>query len=163
MRATTYSLFDRSSKGTITEGMKLELIENPDAETIHFFDERIREFNEARWEVKKKFPIALKIENEQGVIVGGVAAKTFGLWLLIDNLWVHEDFRGQNLGTKILMQLESAAIQRGCTYSLLDTLNFQAQPFYEKFGYKIKWVQENYPETGCKYFMIKNLQPISDF
>ena len=140
--------------------MKLELIENPDVDLIHFFDERIREFNEARWEVKKKFPIALKIENEKGEIIAGAAAKTFGLWLLIDNIWVHEDYRGQNLGSKILIKLESAAALRGCAYSLLDTLNFQAQPFYEKFGYQTKWVQENYPQKGCKYFMTKNLQPV---
>ena len=138
--------------------MKLELIENPDENLIHFFDERIREFNEARWEVKKKFPVALKMENEQGEIVAGAAAKTFGLWLLIDNIWVHEDYRGRNLGTKILQQLEQAAIKRGCKNALLDTLHFQAEPFYKKFGYETKWIQQNYPETGCKYFMIKNLQ-----
>lgn len=141
--------------------MKLETIENPDENLIHFFDERIREFNEARWEVKKKFPIALKMENEKAEIIAGAAAKTFGLWLLIDNIWVHEDYRGQNLGTRIVLQLEKAAIKRGCKYALLDTLNFQAEPFYKKYGYETTWVQKNYPETGCKYFMIKNLHPTS--
>ena len=38
-----------------------------------------------------------------------------------------------------------AAIKRGCKFALLDTLNFQAKPFYEKFGYKLQWAQENYP------------------
>ena len=56
-------------------------------------------------------------------------------------------------------QLESAAVGRGCQYSLLDTLNFQAAPFYQKFRYEKKWVQENYPKTGCKYFMVKHLLP----
>jgi ribosomal protein S18 acetylase RimI-like enzyme len=61
------------------------------------------------------------------------------------------------MGVKILAQLETAAVARGCTLSMLDTLNFQAMPFYEKQGYQTKWVQENYPKTGCKYFMVKEL------
>jgi ribosomal protein S18 acetylase RimI-like enzyme len=40
---------------------------------------------------------------------------------------------------------------------MLETLNFQAKPFYEKFGYQVVWTQENYPKTGCQYFMVKQL------
>lgn len=40
---------------------------------------------------------------------------------------------------------------------LLDTLNFQAMPFYQKYGYETQWVQQGYPKTGCKYFMAKKL------
>ena len=64
---------------------------------------------------------------------------------------------GQQVGSKILYELESAVIGRGCSLSMLDTLNFQAMPFYKKYGYITKWVQENYPKSGCKYFMVKEL------
>lgn len=138
--------------------MPIELIENPDLSLINFFEERIREFNEARWDVKKKFPLAVQVKNENNEIVAGAAAKTFGFWLLIDNLWVQEDLRRKKMGRDILLQLEKAAKSRGCRYSLLETLNFQAQPFYEKFGYATEWIQKDYPTTGCKYFMVKDLQ-----
>lgn len=138
--------------------MKIEVIETPESELIDFFQKKIDEFNVARWEVKHKKPIVIKITNTEGKIIAGAAAKTFGLWLLIDNLWVSEESRGQDLGTKVLNELEQAAILRGCRYSLLDTLNFQARPFYEKFGYKVQWTQNNYPIEGCKYFMVKDLQ-----
>lgn len=136
--------------------MKIELIESPDQELMNFFENKIEEFNLASWEVKKKIPLAVKIHKDD-VVLGGASAKTFGLWLLIENIWVSETLRGKNLGTQILQMLESEAIKRGCQFSLLDTLNFQARPFYEKFGYQVKWVQENYPQTGCKYFMVKIL------
>ncbi len=95
--------------------------------------------------------------NEADEIVAGVSAKTFGHWLLIDNLWVADSLRGQSMGSKILKQLETAAIHRGCKFVLLDTLGFQARPFYEKYGYTVQWTQQNYPKEDQKYFMVKEL------
>lgn len=138
--------------------MKINLIQNPTKEIADFFEKRIEEFNMARWDIKEKVPLAITVEDDSGNIVGGVSAKTFGLWLLIDNLWVSESQRGKDLGSKILISLESAAIERGCEQALLDTLDFQAKPFYEKHGYTVEWVQENYPKTGSKYFMTKKLK-----
>jgi GNAT superfamily N-acetyltransferase len=137
--------------------VKLEVIQNPSTEQMDFFEKRIEEFNVERWEVKKKIPIVIEVKSDSGEIIAGVAAKTFGNWLLIDNLWVKETYRGQDLGTEILKQLEDSARERGCIYALLDTLNFQARPFYEKFGYRVAWTQENYPKVGCKHFMVKTL------
>lgn len=137
--------------------MKINVIQKPDSQISDFFEKRIYEFNVARWEIKEKIPLAITVEDEQENIIGGVFAKTFGLWLLIDNLWIREDQRGKNLGTKILENLEKAAIARGCKEALLDTLDFQARPFYEKHGYKVVWTQENYPKKGAKYFMTKKL------
>lgn len=138
--------------------MKINLIENPGKEIAEFFEKRIEEFNLARWDIKEKIPLAITVEDPDGNIIGGVSAKTFGLWLLIDNLWISESQRGKDLGSKILASLESAAIGRGCLYALLDTLDFQARPFYEKNGYKVEWTQSDYPTKGAKYFMTKNLQ-----
>ena len=141
----------------LESNMKLILVDSPDAELISFFDKKIEEFNLQHWEVKEKKPLAVKVMNEKNEIVAGAAAKTFGLWMLLDNLWVHESLRGKNIGTQILNMLEETALKRGCQYVLLDTLNFQARPFYERHGYKVKWVQEKYPQDGCKYFMVKEL------
>lgn len=139
--------------------LEIEIVNKPDLDLIDFFEKRLEEFNIARWEVKEKIPLVLKVSGDNGEIIAGVSAKTFGLWLLIDNLWVSEKLRGQNLGSRILMKLERLAIDRGCQWSLLDTLNFQARPFYEKLGYKVQWTQNNYPREGCKHFMVKRLLP----
>lgn len=137
--------------------MKIEVVDSPESHLAEFFEKKIEEFNLARWEVKRKQPLAIKVSNDQGVIVAGAAGKTFGLWLLIDNIWVDESLRGKNMGTQILEKLESAAKSRGCAYALLDTLNFQARPFYEKRGYSVQWTQKHYPKDGAKYFMVKEL------
>ena len=137
--------------------MKIQVVDQPDQNLIDFFEDQIEQFNLARWEVKKKIPLAIKIEDDRGSIIAGASAKTFGSWLLIDNIWVSEQLRGQNIGTQILENLHEAAKKRGCLYALLDTLNFQARGFYEKFGYKVQWTQPEYPKTGSKHFMTKVL------
>ncbi len=137
--------------------MKIEVIENPEQALIDFLDKQIADFNWANWEVSKRLPLAVQVKNDQGEVVAGAAARTFGDWLLIDTLWVSEALRGQDVGSKILTELEMAGKKRGCVKCLLDTLNFQAMPFYQKYGYEIQWTQEGYPKTGCKYFMVKVL------
>ncbi|WP_258406516.1 GNAT family N-acetyltransferase [Shewanella spartinae] len=119
--------------------------------------QKIAEFNWQRWEVSERLPLGLKLENETGEMNAGLSARTFGNWLMIDNFWVSESLRGQQIGSRMLEEAERIARERGCIYATLDTLNFQARPFYEARGYRLEWTQEQYPKTGCKYFMTKTL------
>jgi len=137
--------------------MNIEVLDKPEQEVIDYLDKKIADFNWANWEVSERLPLAVQIKNDQGEIIAGAAGRTFGDWLLLNTLWVSDDLRGQNIGSKILKEIEASAKQRGCIKCLLDTLNFQAMPFYQKHGYEIQWVQQGYPKTGCKYFMIKDL------
>jgi hypothetical protein len=45
----------------------------------------------------------------------------------------------------------------GAVQAQLDTLDFQAKPFYEKRGYQVKYQLNNYPLSGTRYFMEKPL------
>jgi len=139
--------------------MNIEIQQDPDKEFIDFLDQKIAEFNWKNWEVTERKPLAVQVKNDHGEVVAGASARTFGHWLLLNTLWVSEELRGQDIGREVLSMIEQAAIERGCDRCLLDTLNFQAMPFYKKYGYEVKWVQEEYPIVGCKYFMVKNLLP----
>ena len=137
--------------------MNIEIIDNPDQDLVSFLSNKISEFNWLNWEVQERLPLAAQLTNDRGEVIAGAAARTFGDWLLLDTLWVSDDLRGQNVGSQILNEIERVAKLRGCKKCLLDTLNFQAKPFYEKHGYEVQWTQEGYPKEGCKYFMVKNL------
>ncbi|MBU2426405.1 MAG: GNAT family N-acetyltransferase [Gammaproteobacteria bacterium] len=137
--------------------MQIEVLQNPEQPLLDFLDKKIAEFNWAYWEVNERLPLAVQMSNERGDIVAGAAGRTFGDWLLINTLWVSEELRGQGVGSQLLAAIEAAGQARGCSQSLLDTLNFQAMPFYQKHGYVTQWVQQNYPKTGCKYYMLKPL------
>lgn len=137
--------------------MEIEVLESPDSDLIEFLDKKIDEFNWKNWEIKERKPLAVQLKDEHGEVIAGAAARSFGDWLLLDTLWVSEALRGKNFGEKLLKKIEAAGISRGCKKCLLDTLNFQAMPFYKKYGYDVQWVQEGYPKEGCKYFMVKEL------
>ena len=95
------------------------------------------------------------IESEEKV--GGVIADLWGNWLLIKFLWVDESVRGRQVGSKLLRMLEDYAVSKGCKSALVDTLSFQAAPFYEKQGYKCEMVLDNYPLDSSLFFLTKSL------
>lgn len=137
--------------------LKIEIIDSAKDELIDFLNKKIEEFNWKHWEVRERKPIAVKVSDNQGLTIGGAAGRTFGDWLLLDTLWVREESRGMNIGSQLLTAIEKGAKSRSCIRVLLDTLNFQAMPFYQRHGYTIEWKQEGCPKTGCKYFMTKLL------
>lgn len=94
---------------------------------------------------------------EEGVKVGGVIADLWGNWLLIKFLWVDDSMRGKQVGSQLLQRLEEYAQSQGCTSSLVDTLSFQAKPFYEKHDYQCQMVLENYPQDSSLAFLTKSL------
>ena len=135
--------------------IKIETLETPEPQLAEFLDAKIAEFNWAHWEVSERKPLAVQVKNDKGDIIAGAAGRSFGNWLMLNTLWVSDELRGQNVGSKILSQFEQAGKARGCSYCLLDTLNFQAKPFYQKHGYQVQWTMENYPKTGSRYYMTK--------
>ena len=78
-------------------------------------------------------------------------------WLLVDILWLDEPLRGAGLGTKLLRQAEAEAQEAGCSRAVLDTLEFQALPFYERHGYSVFGVLEDYPPGFRRYHLQKKL------
>lgn len=96
---------------------------------------------------------AIKGDNK----VGGIIADLWGNWLLIKFLWVDDSMRGKQVGSELLQLVEKYAQSQGCTSSLVDTLSFQAKPFYEKHGYQCQMVLENYPLDSSLAFLTKSL------
>ena len=91
-------------------------------------------------------------------LVAGLVADTWGHWLQVDLLWVHEDRRGSGLGGQLLALAEQRARDdRGCVGARLDTWGFQAKPFYEKLGYTVFGVLEDYPPGETEYLLAKRL------
>ena len=121
---------------TLISPLKFQLDDSK--EFANSVEQKIAEFNWQHWEVSERLKLGLKLEDEHGSLLAGFSARTFGNWLQIDNLWVSGTLRGQNIGSQLLAQAELIAIERGCIYAILDTLNFQARPFYEDRGYTLQ-------------------------
>lgn len=72
-------------------------------------------------------------------------------------LWVAPGFRRRGLGARLLAAIESAALDRGCTRAHLDTFSYQAKPFYERHGYAVFAVLDDYPPGHERIFLRKTL------
>ena len=82
----------------------------------------------------------LKVENENGEIVGGCIAEAYEYhWsrMYLDTLWVDERYRHQGIGSMIIREAERIAREKACRVVTLGTASYMARPFYEKHGYTV--------------------------
>ena len=72
----------------------------------------------------------------------------------IGRMAVRKLYRGQHLGTKIMMAAENGIRRDGFKTCSLSA-QVQAKPFYESLGYKIEG--EEYLDEGCPHVMMRKV------
>jgi len=102
-------------------------------------------------------PLNLFLRREDGSIAGGLLGDIYWGWLHINILWVDESLRRQGYGERMLKMAEEEALKKGCRAIHLDTMSFQAKPFYEKFGYTVFGVLDDLPIGHQRIFMWKKI------
>lgn len=107
-------------------------------------------------------PLNLFVYDDAGEFAAGLSATTYWGWLDIDDLWIHENLRGQGRGARLMYQAEREAIRRGCQWAQLKTFHFQARGFYEKLGYRMVGELADYPPGGSFFWMRKDLARAHD-
>jgi GNAT superfamily N-acetyltransferase len=100
-------------------------------------------------------PLAALLHDEGGAVVGGLWGRTGYSWLSIQMLFVPAFMRGRGIGSALVCAAEIEARKRGCLGMLVDTFSFQAQPFYERLGFSVIGVQENFPPGYCCIYLRK--------
>ena len=127
-------------------------------EEITFAREAIARHNVAVTRDTYYSPLAIFLRDERDVIMGATFGDLWGGWLELTLLWVAEPLRGQGYGARLLLAAEEEARTQGCRGVFLSTFSFQAQPFYERFGYEVFGELPDYPEGHSLYFMKKMLR-----
>lgn len=150
--------------GADDPGDGLEITETPTAAEAAALEAAISAYN---------FPFAGERDRRHfGLIVRGPAsgAVTGGLWakpewglLFIETLILPEPLRGAGLGTRLLREAEGIARSRGYTGVFLDTFTFQARPFYERLGYAVFTIINEYPPGHRRFLMARALDANADF
>ena len=70
----------------------------------------------------------LKIENENGVMIGGCIADAYEYhWsrMFLSELWVDERYRHHGIGSMIIREVERIAREKGCRVVTLGFFNFE--------------------------------------
>jgi GNAT superfamily N-acetyltransferase len=100
-------------------------------------------------------PLAVLLHDDVGAVIGGLWGRTGYAWLSIQMLFVPAFMRGRGIGSALVRTAEIEARKRGCLGMLVDTFSFQAQPFYERLGFTVFGVQENFPPGYCCIYLRK--------
>jgi GNAT superfamily N-acetyltransferase len=121
-----------------------------------FVLEHLRKFNRQRAESPEFQTLSLGVRDGSG-LVGGLVGEIGWTWLFVELLWIAESHRGRGLGASLLKKAEAEAARRGARHAYLDTFDFQARPFYERQGYEIFGILEDYPPGHHRFFLQKRL------
>ncbi|MGL5969597.1 MAG: GNAT family N-acetyltransferase [Kluyvera sp.] len=102
--------------------------------------------------------ICVYLRDDQGVMRGGLIGQRKGDWLSIDYLWVCETVRGEGAGSRLIKSAQDVAREKGCRYALVDTISFQALPFYQKQGFQLVNTLEDFQQAGmARHYLTKEL------
>lgn len=136
----------------------LQLESTPAAEDVGAIYNGLNAFNRQHAPADQFQPLVIVLRDSAGQVVGGLAGETCWGWLHVDALWLDEAVRGMDFGTRMLHMADLEAQQRGCRHAYLDTMSFQARPFYEKMGYTVFGVLDDLPEGVQRIFLKKDLK-----
>jgi len=138
---------------------KLTMTDTPEPHVRKAITGSLIEFNNSRASQPENYrSLVIILSNpDTGEILGGLWGATNFTYLHVDLLFVPERLRGTGLGKKILLQAEREAIARGCRGAWLDTYSFQARGFYERLGYTVFGILNDYPPGQHRIFLHKGL------
>ena len=114
-------------------------IEDLTKEEAAYIGEKINEIVPRETDADEE-EFVLKIENEDGEIIGGCIAEAYEYhWsrMFLNTLWVDERWRRHGIGSVLLREVERIAREKGCRVVTLGTASYMARPFYEKHGYTV--------------------------
>jgi len=97
------------------------------------------------------------IENESGALEAGITGFHYYGCFYIDLLFVTEESRGKGCGYGLMQKAEKLARERGCRFMAVNTMDFEAKPFYEKQGFEVEFTREGYEKDSKMYFLRKEL------
>ena len=110
---------------------------------------------------KKELPpidrFGLFVKNKKGQVVGGLTGVTMYGSLYVDMLWVDPSLRGLGWGSKLMQEAEHIGKQYGATFATVNTMDFEALPFYQKLGYFIEFKREGYDKNSSLFLLRKPL------
>ncbi len=101
--------------------------------------------------------LVIPIHDDTGSVAGGLWGCTLCQWLHVQMLFVPAGLRGQGVGSALMAAAETEARERGCLGAHVDALSFQAAPFYQKIGYSVFGVLDDFPPGHSRIFFRKRL------
>ena len=104
--------------------------------------------------------LTIGVRDRDGKIIGGLVVnlQPGWKWMHLQRLWIDEAYRRAGIGRRLIEMAEKEGQKLGCLHVAVDTMEFQARDFYEKLGYSVYGVMEDYPHGHKKFHLRKTLR-----
>ena len=148
--------FQKRDLGRTTPDPAFEITETPDEADEAALIKRITTYNRPFTGPRddRQFGLVLR-DPASRAVVGGLWAKPHYGLLFLEFLILPPRLRGDGIGTRLVQRAEEIARSRGYAGVFLDTFTFQARPFYERHGYSVFTVIDDYPPGHRRFLMAK--------
>ena len=131
----------------------------PDPDAMAVVVQGLTDFNAEAIGERPQY-LVVSVREDGGRPVGGLFGATYLGWLSIQVVWLPPALRGRGLGRQLMRIAEDEAVRRGCPRVILETLSFQALPFYVALGYRVVCTLPDFPPgRGERYSLSKMLAP----
>ncbi len=138
----------------------MKIIQQWNEEDSNFIRGKVIEYNLSVLQDDMKHPkknVSFILRNDEEEMMGGITGTIYWQHLHIDFLWIDQSVRGEGYGAELLAKIEDIARQNKCRLILLDSFSFQAPGFYQKYGYDVTGVVEDFPKGHQRYYLEKRL------
>ena len=133
----------------------MEIVFSTEKEHLEFLDKGLDKFNHAYIPVKQLKDFGFFCKDGDRIIGGVNGVLNVGYWAKIDMFYVDDEFRGRDIGTRLMNEVEKFARQNLCIGIYLSTWDWQAKGFYEKMGFSVFGVLNNSPKVGSTKYEMK--------
>ena len=137
--------------------MKITVEENPSLADLSVLSDGLCSEAYEKRGLSKFEHFCFFLRNEQLQVMGGIHGVIYYGCMYIDELWVEKNHRGQGYGVSLVKKAEELAVEKKCLMVTVNTMDFEARPFYEKLGYVVEFQRGGYLNSSTLYFLIKHL------
>jgi predicted acetyltransferase len=102
-------------------------------------------------------PFSIFIKDNKQNVLGGISGATFYGSLYVDSLWIVPFLRKKGWGTRLMQEAEKIGKERNSRFVTVNTMDWEAVPFYKKLGYSIKFTREGYDKNSKMFLLRKSL------
>lgn len=141
--------------------MDIQITTDPTPDELAVLSQGIQAYNQHTVpgfpDVSEELRFLVLARISSGALAGGIRASAFWGYLCIELLWLDEGYRGGGIGSRLVAAAEAFALQHGVLNARVETTSFQAKPFYERQGYEVFGVLEDFPPGHRSYYLKKRL------
>jgi ribosomal protein S18 acetylase RimI-like enzyme len=139
------------------QNLRFEFQEDPSPDNEKILFDGLNDDASEKMQMSPIRTFGIFVRDPEDKSIGGLSGILMYGSLYVDMLWVHKEYRQQSLGTELMNKAERIARENGCTFSTVNTMDWEALPFYQKLGYHVEFVREGFVKNTKMLMLRKQL------